>query len=242
MRAALTLAVASLAAVLLALLAPGRSEGQTDDAPVLTFSSPANGATISEPPFVIQLCFAEPVSTRDLHDSPDFFIVTAPGEFPLGHLAMFQGDGNGVAIYANNADADTPEGEWRVDYHVSSPDTLAATEGQIVFTVDPDGEKLPQATPPRCLESGFTATPGPSPSETERPVSTTVPPEGTETPAPTEEPANEEGDDGLDALLIVVLVLGAGGGVALIAVIGYLARRRRTQEPQAPAPGDEPAA
>ena len=233
MRAALILTVASLAAVLLALLAPAGSEGQTDDAPELTFSSPADGATIGEPPFVIQLCFAQPVSTQDLTEGDDFFVVTAPGDFRLGLRIVFQGDGFGVAVYANNADADTPEGEWTVDYHVSSPDTPATTEGQIVFTVGPGGEELSQATPPRCLESGFTATPGPSPSETEPPASTTA---ASETPAP----GNDESDDDSDALLIVLLVLGAAGGVALIVGIGYQIRRRRTQEPQATAPDDEP--
>ena len=143
LHAALILTIASLAAVLVALLTPGLSRSQVEDPPRLTFSSPADGATISEPPFAIQLCFAEPLSTRDLFEGDDFFVVTSPGDFRRGHRTVFQGDGYGVAIYANNADDETPEGEWKVDYHVSSPDTLASTEGQIVFTVDPDGEKLP---------------------------------------------------------------------------------------------------
>ncbi len=231
MRAAFILTIASLAAVLLALLAPPRSEGQTVDAPLVTFSSPADGATTSEPPFAIQLCFAQPVSTQDLTDGDDFFIVTAPGGSRLGLRTVFQGDGFGVVVYANNADADTPEGEWTVDYHVSSPDTSVATEDQIVFTVDPVGEDLPQATPPRCLQSGFTATPGPSPSKTEPPASTTAPAEATDTPSPTEALANDDNDDASDTLLIVLLVLAGASGIALIALIGYLTRRRRTQPP-----------
>ena len=231
MRAALILTVASLAAVLLALFATPRIEGQTIDDPVVTFSSPADGATISEPPFAIQLCFAQPVSTQDLIDGDDFFIVTAPGGSRLGLKTVFQGDGFGVAVYANNADADTPEGEWTVDYHVSSPDLAAATEDQIAFTVGPAGDDLPQATPPRCLQSGFTATPGPSPSETEPPVTTTAPAEATDTPSPTEVPDNDDSDDGSDTLLIVLIVLAGAGGIALIALIGYLTRRRRTQPP-----------
>ena len=237
MRAALILTIASLAAVLLALLAPPRSEGQTVDAPLVTFSSPADGATISEPPFAIQLCFAQPVSTQDLTEGDDFFVVTAPGGSRLGLKTVFQGDGFGVAVYANNADADTPEGEWTVDYHVSSPDLAAATEDQIAFTVDPAGEDLPQATPPRCLQTGFTATPGPSPSETEPPASTTAPPEATDTPSPTEVPADDDGDDASDILLIVLIVLAGASGIALIALIGYLTRRRRTPES---APDDDP--
>jgi methionine-rich copper-binding protein CopC len=240
MRAALILTIASLAAVLLALQAPARSEGQADDAPVVTFTSPADGATVSEPPFAIQICFAEPVSTRDLHESGDFFIVTTPDGSRLGRLSEYQGDGYGVATYANNADAETSEGEWRVDYRVSSPDTLSVTEGQIVFTVDPDGEKLPQATPPRCLESGFTATPGASPSGTEPQVSPTATPEGSGTPGPTEEPATDAGDDGPDTLRIVLLVLGIASATALAVLIGYLVRRRWGQESGAPPPDDEP--
>ncbi len=52
---ALVFTIALLAAVSLALLSPARSEGQADEALVLSLSSPANGATISEPPFAIQL-------------------------------------------------------------------------------------------------------------------------------------------------------------------------------------------
>jgi len=232
MRAALILTIASLAAVLLALLAPPRSEGQTVDAPVLTFSSPADGATVSEPPFAIQLCFAQPVSTQDVAEGDDFFIVTSPSGSRLGLRTVFQGDGLGVAVYANVADAGTPDGEWTVDYRVSSPDKSAATEDQIVFTVDPAGEKLPQAAPPRCLQSGFTATPGPSPSETEPPVSTTAPPDVTDAPSPTEALDNDnDNDDGSDTLLIVLILLAGASGIVLIALVGYLARRRRTQTP-----------
>ena len=115
--------------------------------------------------------------------------------------------------------------QWTVDYHVSLPDTSAATEDQIVFTVNPDGDILSQTTLPRCLASGFTATPGPSPSEIETPAPTTATPEITNAPSPTQAPADDESDDGSDTLLIVA--------------IGYLARRRRTQAPQPSAPDDE---
>jgi len=115
--------------------------------------------------------------------------------------------------------------QWTVDYHVSLPDTSAATDDQIVFTVNPDGDILSQTTLPRCLASGFTATPGPSPSEIETPAPTTATPEITNAPSPTQAPADDESDDGSDTLLIVA--------------IGYLARRRRTQAPQPSAPDDE---
>ena len=147
---ALATAVATIA-VAVSLLAPSQSTDAQDDAPVITYLSPNEGDVIKEPAFAIQMCFEEPVNIRDLPDNGDFkFQVTppAPDGFPLGARIVFQPDGLGVAIYANNADAETPEGEWTFSYRVTNPDTLTPTEGEIHYTVDPDGEEFPQATPP----------------------------------------------------------------------------------------------
>jgi len=234
-RIALILTIASLAAVLLALAVPARTQGQTDEAPALTFSSPEDGATVSNPPSVITLCFAEPISTQDLNEGDDFFVVTAPGDFRLGLRIVFQGDGLGVTIQPNVADADPAEGAWTVDYHVSSADRLASTEGQIAFTVASGDAEPGRPTSSRCLESGFTATP--DPNATSGPTtSSTAPPETSATPAP----GDDEDDDDSDTLLIVLLVLGASAVVGLIVLVGYLIQRRRKQESQAPSPNDDP--
>jgi hypothetical protein len=205
-----TAGVIVMTAAITLLTIPGPTEAQ-DDAPVVTYISPAEGDVISAPAFAIQMCFAEPVNIRDLPDNGDFSFQVTPPEpdsFPLGSRIVFQPDAYGVAVYANNADADTPNGEWTFSYRVTNPDTLTPTEGEVHYVVDPDGEELPQATPPSC-EPGST----PNPQDQSSPVNT--------------DDGGNGGDDDGDINLLIVLI--AVGVVALLVVAaGVLMVRRRT--------------
>ena len=195
-------------------------ENDDRDAPVITFLNPEPGDVISEPAFAIQFCFAAPVNILDPPDAGDFSIsVTPPEHFGLGLRSVFQRDGQGLAVYANNADADTPEGIWTVQYRFTAPVTLTALEGEFTFTVDPDkGRDIPRATPPPCLVSGQTATHGPDFTD---PTEDTQ--NDTDTPTPSAPPASD--DDGPDILLLVILIVGITGGVGVIVLIGYFVRR-----------------
>lgn len=236
--AAVLIAAAISAVVLAAPAAP--TDAQEDDAPVLTFSNPGQDAVINEPAFFVQMCFEEPVNILDLDKGGDFsFSLTPPEDFPLGLRIVFQPDGQGLAIYPNNADADTPEGEWTLEYRLTTPETLTPTEGTLTWTVDPDGEATPQQTPPACIDSGFTAVPGPGDGVTPPSVVTTVTPAdtGDETP---DNDGDEDDDDGPDILLLALLTIGAAGAVGLIALIGFFVRRGVGYDPHRPGPDDEP--
>jgi hypothetical protein len=217
------------AAFIVALLVMAPSAGalaQSDDdsdAPVITFLNPGPDDVISEPAFAIQFCFAAPVNILDPAEGGDFSMsVTPPDDFGLGLRSVFQHDGQGLAVYANNADADTPEGVWTVKYRFTAPVTLTALESEFTFTVDADeGRDIPQATPPPCLASGQTATHGPDftdPTGDPRPE--------TDTPTPSA-PADTDDDDGSGPgiLLFALLAGGIAGGVGLLALIRYVVRR-----------------
>ncbi len=198
-------------------------EDGDDDTPVITFLNPGPGDVISEPVFAVQFCFAVPVNTLDPPDGGDFSMsVKPPGGFGLGLRSVFQHDGQGLAVYANNADADTPEGVWTVKYRFTAPVTLTVLEDEFTFTVDQDeGRDIPRATPPPCLASGQTATHGPGftdPIEEPRTETDTPTPS-----APAE--AEDDDDDGLDILLFVILAAGIAGSVALLVLISYFVRR-----------------
>ena len=217
------------AAFVVALLVMAPSAGalaQEDDdgdAPVITFLNPGPGDVISAPAFAVQFCFAAPVNILDAPDGGDFSISVKPPEgFGLGLRSVFQSDGLGVAVYANNADADPPEGVWTVKYRFTAPVTLTALEGEFTFAVDPDeGRHIPQATPPQCLASGQTATHGPDFTDP-----TEDPRTETDTPTPSAPADAENGDDdGLDILLFVLLAGGIASGVGLLVLVSYVVRR-----------------
>ena len=197
-------------------------EGDDGDAPVITLLTPGPGDVISEPAFVIHFCFADPVNILDPPDGDFSISVTPPEHFGLGLRNVFQRDGQGLAVYANNADADTPEGVWTVEYRFTAPVTLTPLEGEFTFTVNADeGRGVPQATPPPCLASGETATPGPDGTDP-----TDDPRTETDTPTPSASPADEGGDDdGTDILLITLLTAALAGAAGLVTMIAYLKRR-----------------
>lgn len=211
-------------------------EGDDSDAPVIAFLNPAPDDVISEAAFAIQFCFAAPVNILDPPDGGDFSMsVLPPDDFGLGLRNVFQRDGHGLAVYPNNADADTPEGEWTVTYRFTAPGTLTPLEDEFTFTVDPDeGRDIPQATPPPCLTSGQTATHGPDITDP-----TGEPQTETDTPTPSASAAGGDGDDGgADVLLIVLIAGGIAGGIGLLAVIRFVARRGSSGSPPGSVPSE----
>ena len=225
--AALVLAV-GLAAIFSFERTHAQSPSPNNEAPRLVFQHPADGAVVNEPLFVIQVCFANPINVRDLHLGGDFHFSLADSEGRgLGLRIVFQPDGYGAAIYPGDPPGE-PTGEWAFGWRVTSPDGRQASEGESTFTVDPDGEEPPQATPPSCIGELGTATP---PSNQTPPVSGigtpgvstagSSPSGDSSTPNSTEGP--DDGDGGSD-LLIVLLAI---GGVAIVVVlaIGFLVRR-----------------
>ena len=218
------LCAAFVVALLVMALSTGAlaQEDDDDDAPVITLLNPGPGDVISEPAFAIKFCFAAPVNILDPPDGGDFSMsVTPPEGFGLGLRSVFQYDGQGLDVYANNADADLPEGVWTVKYRFTAPVTLTVLEDEFTFTVDRDeGRHIPQATPPPCLASGQTATHGPDFTDpTEEPRTET------DTPTPSAPEGEDGDDDGLDIMVFVILAAGVAGGVGLLVLISYFVRR-----------------
>lgn len=239
----------------LALLAALPATGvlaQTPDpqGPVLVYQNLKDGDTITEPAFVIQLCFADPINIKDLHLGGDFaFGVTQPDNLGLGHRDVFQPDGYGIAVYPGNPASSNTTGEWTFTYRVTSPDAQHATTATIKYTVDPDGQSIPRETPPACVASGGTATVSPVPTG---PTPTAIvilgspsagggsaTPDSTPTPIVTRGPVEEEDDgDGPDILKLALITVGLAGGAGLLALVGYFVRRRVGYEPHKPKSGD----
>ena len=217
--------------------------------PVITYISLKEGDVYTEPLPSIQICFAEPIDITDLGDGGDFdFKVVAPG-FQLGLRIVFQLNGYGVTVYPGFTPAD-PNGDWTFAYRVIEPATRDALTGEVKYKVDASGQPVPKATPPDCLVGGVTQTPGPTGSAT--PVRSTTPTPATSrsvTPSPgpsitgpTASPAPPtNGDDGgRDILELALFTIGAAGGAALIALAGYMVRRRIGFWLHKPPPEDTP--
>ena len=245
------------AVVLLALgltAALSLSAHAQDTAPRITYQNIEEGDTIGEPPFVVQMCFAEQIDIRDLHLGGDFnFSVTSDQGVVAGLRIVFQPDGLGVAVYPGGVGTPltgqvTPTGEpgWLFTYRVRDADTEATTEGDINFVVDEDADPIPEATPPACL--GGDSTPGPG-----SPLFTPIPTEtgganGTddpESPEATEDEENggeenglDEEDDDPDILLLALLTIGGAAALGVLGLIAYLIRRRVGHDPHAPTPDD----
>jgi hypothetical protein len=218
----------------------GVTQAQEEEGPVLTFSDPANGDAFSEPAGVLVLCFDRPIDRRDLQDDGYFYFDPfAPNSSQLASRQVFQEDSLGIAIYPQVETVDEPEGEWRLEFGIRDPETLAVTEGVITWTVEAGGSEAPQASPPLCLESGFTATPRPSVSA-QPTVSQRNDPTPTATVTGDGEAPNEADDDDPDILVLALLTIGAAGGAGLIALIGFFVRRGVGYEPHRPGPDDEP--
>ena len=216
-----------LAVGLIAVISFGRTHAQSpspnNEAPRLVFQNPPDGAVVNEPLFVIQLCFASAINIRDLHLGGDFaFSVTDPGGRGLGHRSVFQADGYGVAIYPGGAAGETT-GEWAFEWRVTSPDGEQASEGEISYAVDPDGQESPRATPPVCVgEQGTATAPGDGTAG-----GTTSSPSPSSDASATDRPENPDDDDDGDFLIVLLVIAGAGiVGVAAVALFGWRASRR----------------
>lgn len=256
--------IPGLAAGLLALLAAlpvAAVVAQTPDpqAPVVVYRNIKNGDTITEPAFVLHLCFDRPVNVKDLDVGGAFlFEVNQPDGIGLGHRDVFQPDGYGVAIYPGNTVGNNLAGEWTFKYRVTSPDAQHSVVETIKFTVDPAGQPIPRETPLSCISSGGTetATPvrsGPVPTVTVIFSSPLTPSAGTMTvtPSPSLQPRStgpgvtagpvveEGGGAGPDILPLALITVGVGGAAAVLVLIGYFVRRRVGYEPHKPKPGDE---
>jgi hypothetical protein len=186
--------------------------------PEITYQFPEDGDVIAEPPFVLQMCWRNPVNVKDLDQGGDFaFRLERPDGIGLGMRIVFQPDGYGVAIYPGEGPEDPPEGDWTWDYRVVDAESGDALEGEVVFTVRADeGREIIFSTPPACLAEGATQ------------QATTSTPVGGATVTPTAPPiiVNGDEDDGPDVALLAALTIGAAGAAAALALIGYLVRRR----------------
>lgn len=246
------------ALALLAALPVAGVLAQTPDpqAPVVVYQNIKDGDTITEPAFVIHLCFDRPVNVKDLDVGGAFlFELNQPDGIGLGHRDVFQVDGYGLGIYPGNPVGNNLTGEWTFKYRVTSPDAQHSTIGTIKYVVDPAGQPIPRETPPSCVASGGTATAspvrtGPAPTATiilggspgvgggaETPDSTLKP--GSPTPIVTRGPVEEEDGDGPDILKLALITVGIAGGAALLALIGYFVRRKVGFDPHKPKPGDD---
>ncbi len=254
----LTVAVAALTAlvVVIGLAATGAAPRALAQAPTATYMSVKDGDVLREPAFVLQMCFAQPINVRDKGKGGDFdFSLVEPDRIGLGMWIVFQPDGNGVAIYPGTAPGQT-DGEWTFTWRVTNPATLEPAEGAVKFTVDPGGQPVPTSTPRGCLAGGI---PGPTDAPTSGPTTSPSPtgqvpaasggvgggapeqtggPTGRLGPTPTAGGGGGDEGSGPDILLLSMLTIGAAGGAALLALIGYLVRKRIGYSPHRPPPRD----
>jgi hypothetical protein len=212
--------------------------------PTATYISVSDGDVFSEPVVFIQICFAEPIDITDLGKGGDFRFELLSPSISLGLRIVFQPNGYGVAVYPGLAPGDT-NGEWIFNYRVTSLDTYEALEGTVKYRVDPSGQPVPKASPPACLEGGSTPPPGSraTAAPTAKPSSTKSPgPSGSGSPSPTVSPGSgsDNGGSNPDILLLALLTVALAGGAGLIAIIGYVIRKRVGYEPHAPHEGEEP--
>jgi hypothetical protein len=201
------LPLALLAVVSALSSSPARAQSPADPQPQVVYQNLNDGDVLQQPAFGIQLCFASPVNIKDLGAGGDFaFSITEPDGFGLGNRDVFQPDGYGVAVYPGNPIGDTA-GQWKFHYRVTSPDAQSALEGDINYTVDPNGSPFPQETPPVCVESGGTATALPG-------------------------AGSIDGTSGgsSDILKYALIAIGAAG-VAAIVLILFVVRRRQGHRP-----------
>jgi len=230
--------LAGLGGLLLFVAAPyiGQNTAPTlADEPEIIFQFPEEGDTLNEPPFVLQMCFKEPVNVNDLDKGGDFsFRLLQPDNKGLGMRIVFQPDGYGVAIYPGLSDGEVPDGEWTWEYRLTDKvDTSDATEGVVKFEVNAaEGREIVSETPPACLGAGLTPIPtAPHAGST-----------GSVTPTPDVIDGGDEGDGGsdVDILKLALLTIGAAGIAGVLALIGYVVRKRIGYEPHAPHEGEEP--
>jgi hypothetical protein len=206
------LSLRALAAVAVAAVSAASlfaADGAMADEPEIIFRFPHDGDVIAEPPTVLQMCFKGPVNVKDKDKGGDFdFSLKRSDGIGLGLRIVFQPDGYGVAVYPGSAvPEDPPDGEWTWQFRVVDAATGDALEETVKFTVSAgEGQEIVQGTPPACLAGGVTQPPT-SPGES---------------PEATTEPEDDDSDISGRALATI----GVAGGAALIAIVGFLIRRR----------------
>lgn len=227
---AILAAVAVLAAAVSVSILQPSPDVRAQQGPAITFQFPQEGDVLAEPPQVLQMCFAVKVNFRDPPVTPvgpspsptgDFiFDVIRPGGLGLGVRIVFQPDGYGVALYPNVKEQPIPDGAWTWKYRVTDyTNTHEATEGTVHFSVDSrNGKPILQPTPPPCMGPN---TPGPT-------LIQVGSPDASATPGSSPAAGDSAGDSGggPDILLLALLTVGAAGGAAIIALIGYVIRNK----------------
>lgn len=247
---------AALVALVVAFTMLGSPAAHADE-PVIVYQNLNEGDVLAETPYVIQMCFADPIDIRDQPDGGDWeFRMTSPQGSGSGIRIVFQPNAYGVAMYpvappSIPAIPTNEGGVWTYSYRVADQRDGKAIEGEVHFTIDPDADAIPRATPPSCTPEGGTGT-----ATTGNP--TNPPPDAaTDTPRPTRTPnttgsvlpttaapsgspeasgsggasptaASDDNDGGgTDVLPIVLIALGvvglAGGAGAAV----YYVRKRR---------------
>lgn len=207
-------------AVLLLLAVPAAHTQEGDDELRATSQSLEDGAVLAEVPFVIQLCFSEPVDIDNSGEGGGFsFEITTPEGRALGKRISFQRNGLGVEVFPGGIPvlpagfATAADRTWTFEWRVTAQDNEAPAEGAITFTLDDDGEVVPEESLPQCRVSAFTPEPTATGSET------------------------TDDADGADILYIVLLVAGAIGGLAVVSLVGYVIRKRGESGRGGPATG-----
>jgi hypothetical protein len=240
------------------MFGPGAAHAE---APVVVYQNLNEGDVLSEPPWVIQMCFSRPIDIRDQPDGGDwnFNMITPQGQGSAMRI-VFQNDAYGVAMYPVTPPtlAAIPTNEtnsWTYTYRVADKDSGDPLTGSLTFTISDDADAIPRATPPACVPAGGTgeATPPPTdPAATDTPGPTRTPAGGTatessatngsETPAngdsttptpPGDSTDDDDDDGGSDALVIVLIALGALGLVGGVGGLAYMLTKRRRGGPPA---------
>jgi len=220
--------VASVLAVIaaaLALLAVSPTYAQEDDGPRVISQSVEDGAIFAEVPYLIQLCFSEPVDIENSGEGAGFsFEIRTPEGRGIGKRISFQRDGLGVEVFPGGVPslptgfAPAADQTWTFEWRVTAQDDEAPAEGTLTFTLDDDGEVVPEESLPRCLGEG---------------------PDPTPTVSGTDDDGDGGGDedDGADVLYIVLLAAAAIGALLAVSLVGYLIRRRHEGGGGGPATG-----
>ncbi len=209
-------------AAVFALLAVGAAYSQeNEDGPRVTSQSLEDGAVLAEVPYVIQICFSEPVDIEASGEDRGFSLeIRTPEGRALGKRISRQRDGFGFEVFPGGVPGlpggSTPAADqtWTFEWSVTAQDDEAPAEGTITFTLDDDGEVVPEEALPACRE-----------------------------PAPTVSGTNVDGDragdedDGTDVLYIVLLAAGAIGGLVAVSLVGYVIRKRGESGRGGPATG-----
>lgn len=245
------------ALLFLALLTPTPGGAVPTPPPLtVTFQNPVDGAVLSEPPFVFQMCFSRPINIKDLDKGGDFeFNLSTPAKAGIGMRIVFQIDGWGYSIYPGSPPSlgvQPPDqrDHWLFEWHVVAADDGAPSDGQVKFTVDPAADPIPSETPPVCLPGGGTATPVPifsTPTPTTDPATTateqpTEPASGEPSPTETDDPGEggtEEDGDGPDIGPLAFGTIAVAGGLAIVGLVMYFIRRRVGYDPHGPTPDSE---